>query len=361
MMASPPRSRALTPLKRSSVSAGFTPSPYANKLPKFESKTGSFQDTEDANIEWRQLNRIITDCQQNRYLIKILFNKMMESQQKMATHGSILQTWGVAPKNIMGLPDTFVMGWVIDNTDLTEDYLVAAKLRDPKAAHKIMIGMTQLPETLKIEEELVFVAVMKKLLDFQFRETGQRLRTIVADGGIDRDGRLYFADVGAYKLTYTEGKLTMIEHTITKDKVEIDPNEFLVTVKYDFLRNWSDVNAELRCFGKTGEKLINQFAKEPPKGPHKFIHYTGIKSVALRTLIEKLHLEVLDSLKASTGGGGSDELQQKLKDAEKEGKKAAMEKVKAAGKEALKKKKELSVSVSKQPRAKAKAEPSPPK
>eukprot|EP00959_Pyramimonas_sp_CCMP1952_P226896 4743883-Pyramimonas_sp.AAC.1 len=72
----------------------------------------------------------------------------------MLMHGSGLTTWDVSPKNTMGIPDTFAMAWVVNNADLTDDHLVAAK-GGPKAAHNIMISMAQLPETSKIEEELV--------------------------------------------------------------------------------------------------------------------------------------------------------------------------------------------------------------
>ena len=93
---------------------------------------------------WLQLSQIICQCQQKRQLINILFGKMTEAEQMLAAApaGDIQGMWQPVPKNLMRLPDSFVLGWLMDHSDLIAEHLLATQRHDPKGAQDSFVQGT---------------------------------------------------------------------------------------------------------------------------------------------------------------------------------------------------------------------------
>lgn len=335
-----------TPQKRTSRDADLKSdiSPYAAKLPKFAG-IGGWVDSERAKSDWLQLSKMISQCQQNRSLISILFAKMTEAERRLSSAPTQDQheIWPILPRNIMAVPEDFVFQFVLSRTDLSVDQLVAVNRRDPKGAHKMMLAMTQLPETLKIQDELLVVAFFRKLLDHCWKLYGERLKQIVASnmlhGDIVYDGQCF-----TYQRTYNDaGHLEMITHIVSGDAVNIDPTECPVTKAWKVTNMFSDMHAEFQFKGFNGMKLCGFFAKSPPQGPWKYTYYTGAGQKCFKSLVHTVHAEYLEEKAKVSKNEVAPEIQSRLQQEHKSKRDKTIEKAKEAAKVALRKRRELRV------------------
>ena len=72
----------------------------------------------------------------------------------------------------------------MDHSDLTAARLLAIRRHAPRGARKIRLAKVKLPETLRLQDELLNVGVFKRLLDFRYVQRGSKLATIVRDHGV---------------------------------------------------------------------------------------------------------------------------------------------------------------------------------
>lgn len=311
-------------------------SPFAVKLPKFE-RTGNQIDDEKNKNYWIQLQQMITGCQSNPELVPIVYGKFCEAQQMLAQTGEwqLSEMFSPLPKNLYSSPDEVVFEFLVKNSDLQADHLGAIQKRDPKGPHKILLGMIQLPSTLKLEGDMVCRGFINFLCKDRYELCGRRMHNLKGCGNY-ADGQVFWADCGSYQCDFADNKLIKVQHRSSGDSVDIDPLELYVTTRWQMIDNWSDMNAHFTFGGQPGLKL----ARDPATGPWKVPHFTGIKQPALQSWVNDAMVRFLEAREAVSGKRGQDDVRQKVNELRTERKKEVIEKAKIAAKAAFQQAKE---------------------
>ena len=215
-------------------------SPYAARLPKFQA-TGNYYDKQAAGQDYHELQEIITGCQRNRSLIRILYGEYTEAQ-RMTTQGPLLDMavcFQPEAKTIYNLPDEFVCPWLKKNTDLTSDQLVRIRSKDPKSPHKMLCYKVQLPETFRLEGELQNISLCEHFLDKREKDMGFRMSAPAKSKHVGEDGGVFWLDCSSWRTVFSESFLKTVTYVPTGDVVEVDIDELAVK------ETWSPVNFHL--------------------------------------------------------------------------------------------------------------------
>lgn len=314
---------------------------YAERLPKFE-KTGSYcQDEKNKNYHI-QLQELISGCQSNPELVAIVYGKYAEAVKQLRTGGDweMSKIFSPPPRNLLGLPTEYVLEFIAKHTDLTAKDLAALQRNDPKGGHKIFLQLVQLPGTLRVEGDMLCRGFLNRIARTRLGLAGKRCERIKA-GGFFSDGQVFWADYGSYRGTFEEGRLVRVEHLATKDTVDIDSLELLVTTKHQMNDNYSDVAAMYQYQSQPGLKLCNLFSHTPPRGAWKIPHYTSVKQPAFVQFRDTEMQKYLQERQNFSGQATTNAIAEEVHAVEKEKKAVTMAKAKAAAGAALQKAKEL--------------------
>ena len=233
-------------------------SPYAARLPKFQA-TGNYYDKQAAGQDYHELQEIITGCQRNRSLIRILYGKYTEAQ-RMTTQGPLLDMavcFQPEAKTIYNLPDEFVCPWLKKNTDLTSDQLVRIRSKDPKSPHKMLCYKVQLPETFRLEGELQNISLCEHFLDKREKDMGFRMSAPAKSKHVGEDGGVFWLDCSSWRTVFSESFLKTVTYVPTGDVVEVDIDELAVK------ETWSPVNFHLDLQAAYQYKKMYRYACAP--------------------------------------------------------------------------------------------------
>jgi len=231
------------------------------------------------------------------------------------------------------LPETFQMEFVLQHTDLKSDDVIAVQRADPRGILKLFCFMTQFSPSMRVEGELLNMGVMRRLCASRWLLCGKRLAT-AKFLKVVVDGKVFWADGGAYKCVFKDDRLSVVEHAATGDARDV-PADMCVNKKWALIDNHMDIQAHFALSGCGSVKLCSFFSKDPPEGPWRVRHFTGVKDSCFVRFLEQERAAYYAERERLQGGGVSNQLEAAVKAVQSEKKKGCLEKAKAAAKAAL--------------------------
>eukprot|EP00959_Pyramimonas_sp_CCMP1952_P171010 3573459-Pyramimonas_sp.AAC.1 len=238
--ATPPPSKGKD---KSSPTANAALTPYAEKLPKYPKQADWFAD-EEASTDHKGLQRIISACQRDRRLVRILVGKLDDAEQNLVTSRDVAREEMMSPKpsRVETVPDYVLASWLSKHSKLTSADLISVKSKDSHGLVRLFTLGTQLAPTLRLKDEMWIASVFSRVATDQHSKFGERLKGVGAECLID--GRVNYDLIGCYARTWdADGVLTALTHKQTGEQVAIDPSEVRITKKWKFLDNNLDHGA----------------------------------------------------------------------------------------------------------------------
>ena len=118
--------------------------------------------------------------------------KLKSKQTKLAQQAETLSTAFANFGTLKSLDEDFLMAWILDNSDLVVDDLLAARKQDKDAAYLIVSNGTQVPLGFRLPSELNSKEIMNTFLTQRHQQTGKRIADFKADDCLSSDGKLSF-------------------------------------------------------------------------------------------------------------------------------------------------------------------------
>lgn len=166
------------------------------------------------------------------------------------------------------LDEDWLISWLTQRSDLTNDDIISMKKRDTEAAQQLLQYELQLPLTLKMNQFSKDKAVAKRVFDARANEMGRRLQ------------RFRAADMAAgaaswkdkcFQFNWTsdtfDAKVTHVHHW-NGDVAEV-PEHCIITRQHTLQFNWSDWSAQVARSPLPPLKLCD-FFKAKRNGPWSY-------------------------------------------------------------------------------------------
>jgi len=251
---SPPVSPALTP--------------YAEKLPKYPKQADWFAD-EEASTDHKGLQKIISACQRDRRLVRILVGKLDDAEQNLVTSRDVAREEMMNPKpaNVERVPDHVLASWIQKHSTFSSADLISVKSKDSHGLVRLFTLATQMSPTLRLKDEMWIASVFGRVATDQSTKFGDRLKDVGSECMVD--GRVNYDLIGCYSRTWNaDGVLVALTHRQTTDQVNIDTDEVRITKKWKFLDNNLDHGAAFQQSDSSPPwKADSFFSKLARNGP----------------------------------------------------------------------------------------------
>eukprot|EP00969_Alexandrium_andersonii_P198191 8753381-Alexandrium_andersonii.AAC.1 len=140
---------------------------------------------------------------------------------------------------------------------------------------------------MKLPKVLITKEVMRNWMTKRSAQAGKRLASFVSRGGIGADGAIAWSKAGSYQLTFTEGKLSKVQHW-GGDEVSIS-SDYGVTQEWSSVGNFDDFGSHL-TFGCFPPCCLSSFFVATKTGPMALTNFSG-KPKVLQAECESVYAE----------------------------------------------------------------------
>lgn len=230
------------------------------------------------------------------------------------------------------LPEEWLGSWLCEVSDLRAADIINIQKFDSEAALQLFMYATQLPSKLKLPEECRAKRVMVALANHRHDLYGKRLRAFKASTGIRPTGQLHFLNK-AYKMVWTEGRLTELEH-ISKAKVAI-PAHVHIMRDFTYECGYLDSEAKVVKAPMPPMKLSSFWCKKDRLGPWEHEVIGGGKNKSISDLCAKIAVQFEEEDRARMAGVSNEDIKGKLEQQRSEQRKETMKRAQEAAMTAL--------------------------
>lgn len=167
---------------------------------------------------------------------------------------------------------------------VTKDLLSKIAEDDPDNIAALFSYVVQLPGSLAMPPQCSHSTVCSKAMVARASQVGNRLTQFATAGGFATDGRLDWMKAGVFRLQFTDGVCTLIEHST--GAIAVPPEHVKITTAYTLHNNFLDYRAEV-VLKPNVYKLHELF---PDDAPFKLsMFFAGRKWKAFATTAKEVH------------------------------------------------------------------------
>lgn len=321
-------------LKRAMPTAPPRSSPQATKT--------SWQDGSGEGLD-ELFNQIMEDLSSEPSLIVPVYTWVQRRKREMVDHGDDLLAVArkVEAKSISKLDDDWKIQWIVQRADVSKQEILEVFRASPASLDDIMHFALQMPLRKPLAGKLLYTDILEEFLDARYKECGERLQALKANGAIRANHTLDKVRLSPYTLTFTEGRLSKLTF-LNGDEAEVLAKHNLGN-EHMLQEGTDDLFAKFVLPPLPPAPLASFFAVKQ-SGPFRVMHYTGKHQKEFHQAVENTFKIWETKARAAIKGRTSDhELYKQVTDFHKDRNQQSMQKARDMAKEKLAKRRQDSL------------------